>query len=246
MGNKKSQTNPAILFTLLSLTLILSTCTPQGPAESYDLIIRNATIIDGTGEKGYRGDLAVLGEKIAALGKFNGEAPEVIDGKGFIVCPGFIDPHSHADLSLKQFPLAENLVAQGITSFLGGNCGLSPAPRKNQTFKEWLSKIEEATFSINYIPLVGHHAVRQMVLGHDYKRTARPEEIEQMIAIVEQEIETENPLSIQDIEVYIKDIPEDIVNEIATQLDVKTSVIMTLTWVLGDFDDITSLWINRN
>jgi len=190
MSIKKIRTNPTVLFLLLCVALVLCSCTSQGPAENYDLIIQNATIIDGTGDKGYTGDVAVRGETIAALGKFNGEAPVVIDGTGLIVCPGFIDPHSHADMSIKQFPLAENLVAQGITSFLGGNCGLSPAPRKNLTFKEWLSNIEQATFTVNYIPLVGHHPVRQMVLGNDYKRTARPDEIEQMQAHVEEAMES--------------------------------------------------------
>jgi len=174
------------IFSLLFIcvSLIGLSCATQGPPEHYDLIIENATIIDGSGEKGIQGDIAVNGEKIAAVGKFNGEAAVVIDGTGLVACPGIIDPHSHADMSIKQFPLAENLVAQGITSFLGGNCGLSPAPRKKLTFKAWLADIEEAGISINYVPLVGHHAVRQMVLGNDYKRTARPEEIERMQSYV--------------------------------------------------------------
>jgi len=178
------------LFTLIFSLIVIQSCTSQGPPQKYDLIIKGAKIIDGTGEKGYTGDVAVKGETIAALGDFNGEAPVVIEGSGLVVCPGFIDPHSHADLTIKHFPLAENLVAQGITSFLGGNCGLSPAPRKSLTFKDWLSNIEQNGFSINYIPLVGHHAIRQMVMGNDYRRPARPDEIAQMQVYVDEAMES--------------------------------------------------------
>ena len=175
-----------IVFTFLGFLL----CNPLGTHEKYDIIIRKATIIDGTGEKGYKGDVAIKGEQIAALGKVNGQAPVIIDGTGLIVCPGFIDPHSHADMTIMQFPLAENLVAQGITSFLGGNCGLSPAPSKTTSFSEWLSRVEEAGIAINYMPLVGHHAVRQMVLGNDFKRTASSDEIAQMQTYVEEAMES--------------------------------------------------------
>ena len=98
----------------------------QGQTE-YDIIIRNTSIIDGTGSPAWTGDVAVKEGRIAAVGTVSGSAGLEIDGSGLVTCPGFIDPHSHADLSIMQYPLAENLVPQGITTFLGGNCGTSSA-----------------------------------------------------------------------------------------------------------------------
>ncbi|MBN1224702.1 MAG: amidohydrolase family protein [Candidatus Aminicenantes bacterium] len=190
MNLKHIRTNLALLLLITGGLCALSACNSQSPSGNYDIIIQNATIIDGTGAQGYEGDVAIKGKHIAALGKVNGESPILIDGTGLIVCPGFIDPHSHADMTIMQFPLAENLVAQGITSFLGGNCGLSPAPRKDTSFGEWLSRAEEAGIAINYMPLVGHHPVRQMVMGNDFKRTARDDEIVQMQAYVEEAMQS--------------------------------------------------------
>jgi N-acyl-D-amino-acid deacylase len=190
MSSKRIVSNPALLFLCICVSWISHSCGSQGPPETYDIIIENATIVDGTGRAGYVGDAAVRGERIAALGEVNGKAPVVIDGTGLVVCPGFIDPHSHADLGIMRFPLAENLVAQGITSFLGGNCGQSPAPSEDLSFGEWLSNVEKAAIAINYMPLVGHHAVRRMVLGDDLRRTAGPEEIEQMQEYVEEAMQS--------------------------------------------------------
>jgi N-acyl-D-aspartate/D-glutamate deacylase len=148
--------------------------------EDYDVIIGSTTIVDGTGRAPFRGDIAIRGERIAVVGRVKGPAPVIIDGSGLTTCPGFIDPHSHADLSIRRYPLCENLVMQGITTFLGGNCGDSPAPQKNKRFGEWLLEVEKAGISINYAPLVGHNSMRRFVMGDDYRRRATTEEIEKM------------------------------------------------------------------
>ncbi len=96
----------------------------------FDILIRGSTIVDGSGSPGYKGNIGIRGEKIASIGIIKGNAEVEVDGTELIACPGFIDPHSHADLALLQLPLAENLVMQGVTTFLGGNCGLSMAPLK--------------------------------------------------------------------------------------------------------------------
>jgi len=121
--------------------------------ERYDVLIKNTKIVDGTGKAAYRGDIAIKGEKIVAVGRVTGEAATIIDGSGLVTCPGFIDPHSHADYTILQYPLAENLIMQGITTFVGGNCGQSQAPRKDLTFGGWLSKVETAGISVNMVPL---------------------------------------------------------------------------------------------
>jgi len=97
-----------------------------------DLIIKNGTIIDGTGKEKYKADLGIQGDKITLIGDLqNKKAERVIDAQGKFVTPGFIDPHSHADANLLIWPENEGSVMQGITTTIGGNCGSSPAPLKD-------------------------------------------------------------------------------------------------------------------
>lgn len=95
-------------------------------------LIRNGTIVDGTGRSRFAGDIGIEDERIAFAGPANGARAETeIDASGKIVCPGFVDAHSHADLSIfrdDHVRILEPLVRQGITTFIGGNCGMSLAP----------------------------------------------------------------------------------------------------------------------
>lgn len=98
----------------------------------FDVIIKNGKIIDGTGTAGYSADIAIKDQKIAAIGKFEAaQAKEIIDAAGALVTPGFIDMHSHADLTCFIYPRHESNLMQGVTSFVGGNCGVSIAPLIN-------------------------------------------------------------------------------------------------------------------
>jgi len=99
----------------------------------YDILIRNALIVDGTGALGFRGSVAVKGEKIVTVGKVKGGAETVVDAKGLAVTPGFIDVHNHGDLTIMYYPRADGFVRQGITTFVGGQCGNSPGP-----FGDWI------------------------------------------------------------------------------------------------------------
>jgi N-acyl-D-aspartate/D-glutamate deacylase len=83
-------------------------------------------------------------------------------------------------------PLAENLVMQGITTFIGGNCSESPAPLKDLTFGSWLERVEKTGISLNYAPLVGHSVIRRLVMGEDYRRPATENEIGEMKAHLEE------------------------------------------------------------
>jgi len=171
----------------------------------YDVLIKDSMIVDGTGKPAFKGAVGIRQEKIVAVGDVEGDAARVIDASGFVTCPGFVDTHSHADRAILQCPLAENLVMQGITTFLGGNCGSSLAPIKHpghamsvlkelgidieldwRTFGEWLSKVETAGMSLNYAPLVGHTTVRVAVMGEDFKRRATSSEMEAMKALVQE------------------------------------------------------------
>jgi N-acyl-D-aspartate/D-glutamate deacylase len=94
----------------------------------FDLLISNTGIVDGRGSPEYKGSIGVKDGRITGLGEVEGDAKEVIDGEGLVALPGFIDSHSHHDHWILQFPLCESYVLQGITTFIGGQCGTSPAP----------------------------------------------------------------------------------------------------------------------
>ncbi len=172
----------------LSFVLFFFWLACSSTSEHYDVLIKNTKIVDGTGKAAFKGDIAIKGEKIVRVGKVKGDAAIIIDGSGLVTCPGFIDPHNHADMdsSILKYPLAENLVMQGITTIVVGNCGKSPAPTKDLTFGEWLSKVEELGISINMASLVGHDRIRNTVMGEDFKREATAEELEEMKALLEE------------------------------------------------------------
>jgi len=98
----------------------------------FDTLVRNGTVIDGSGKPGFAADVGFKGDRISLVGRAEGaQAEEIVDASGKVVCPGFVDPHSHADLTVwrdDHADLLEPLVRQGITTFIGGNCGLSLAP----------------------------------------------------------------------------------------------------------------------
>ena len=140
MKFKRAFGGASIFLLILSLIIVMYCSTPS---EHFDVIIKDTTIVDGTGKASFKGSLAIKGEKIAAVGKVNGSANVVIDGSELVACPGFIDPHNHSDSSIMQFPEAKNFIQQGITTVVAGNCGFAPAPTKDLTFGGWLKKVED-------------------------------------------------------------------------------------------------------
>src|SRR5438445_7060876 len=102
---------------------------PAADAQAYDLVLRNARIVDGTGSPWYRGDLAVRGDTIARIApRIDAPAARVIDAAGKVVAPGFIDIHTHARRGIFQVPTADNYVRQGVTTLIEGPDGSSPLP----------------------------------------------------------------------------------------------------------------------
>src|SRR2546421_10300163 len=97
---------------------------------SYDLLIKNGTVVDGTGAPRYRADIAVADGKIAEIGKVSDSAKKVIDASDLIVAPGFIDPHTHYDAQICWDPLITSSSWHGVTSVVMGNCGVGIAPCK--------------------------------------------------------------------------------------------------------------------
>jgi N-acyl-D-amino-acid deacylase len=82
----------------------------------YDLLIRNAKVVDGTGNPWFRGDVAISGTSIAAVGRVTGEAARVIEANGLCVCPGFIDVHAHGDFTPYDKTVVDYKLRQGITT----------------------------------------------------------------------------------------------------------------------------------
>ena len=98
--------------------------------DEFDVLIQNAKIVEGTGREAYKGSIGVAGDRVAAIGDVKGDAKKVVDAKGLTALPGFIDAHSHADWTLLWYPQCESYVMQGVTTFVGGQCGGGPgAPR---------------------------------------------------------------------------------------------------------------------
>ena len=105
----------------------------------YDLLITNGTIVDGTGGPRYKGDVAVQGGRIAALGKTDGSAATVIDAVGKIVSPGFVDPHTHYDAQVTWDRVLSSSAEHGVTTVVMGNCGVGIAPCKPSD-RDWLTE----------------------------------------------------------------------------------------------------------
>ena len=97
---------------------------------SYDLIIKNGTIVDGTGAARYQADVAVANGKIAEIGKITDGAKKTIDASDLVVAPGFVDPHTHYDAQICWDPLITSSSWHGVTSLVMGNCGVGLAPCK--------------------------------------------------------------------------------------------------------------------
>ncbi len=168
------------LATLLVLVLsLLQPAFAQVDAR-YDLVINYARIVDGTGNPWFYGSVAVKDGKIARVGRFTSENAEtVIDAKGQIVAPGFIDVHAHTE-DIFSNPTAENFLRMGVTSLITGNCGGSATD-----IGEFLGRFKTKPLAVNLGTLIGHNSVRSKVMGLD-NRDPTPDEQAKMNALVEQ------------------------------------------------------------
>ncbi|NOX90770.1 MAG: D-aminoacylase [Calditrichaeota bacterium] len=170
-----------LLILIFSSLLFLNSC--LFPGFRYDLVIKNGCIVDGSGNPWYKADLAVKNDKIVKIGKIDNEnARRIIDAKGMIVAPGFIDVHTHADRQIVSSPDAINYIRQGVTTIVGGNCGSSQFP-----LKETFEQIEKNKISLNFASLAGHNTIRKQVMGSD-DRKPTPEEMERMKNLVRREM----------------------------------------------------------
>lgn len=124
-----------------------------------DICISGAKVYDGTGNPWYWGDIGVKEGRIVAIGIVRQRAREIIDGTDLVVCPGFVDVHTHADGIIGN-STADNVIRQGVTTVVSGNCGGSGFP-----IKDMLDRVKAAAPAINYATLVGHGTIRCRVMG---------------------------------------------------------------------------------
>jgi N-acyl-D-amino-acid deacylase len=172
----------SLLPLFLCLLLLLPPAPAQtGSAQPSSILIAGGLVLDGSGGPGRRADVRLAGDRLAEIGSLKPRPGErVIDARGMIVAPGFIDIHNHSERGLEAEPLARTQVLQGITTLAVGPDGSSPFP-----VGEYLARREQQHATVNVLAFVGHATVRQRVMGSDYKRAATEVEIAQMASLVE-------------------------------------------------------------
>lgn len=161
--------------------LLLVASAPHAQQVTYDLLLKNGRVVDGTGSPWYRADVAIKGDTIAAVAPhIAAAAARVIDVAGAVIAPGFIDTHTHARRGLDTTPTAPNYVRQGVTTVIEGPDGSSPVP-----LAPFLAGLDRLPKSVNIGSLIGQGSIRSAVIG-GVDRKATPDEIARMQAMVEQ------------------------------------------------------------
>jgi N-acyl-D-amino-acid deacylase len=159
--------------------LVIFVCALPAHSQQKTLVITNAQLADGTGAPLRKTNLRITGSRITKIGNFKpAKADQVLDAKGLVLAPGFIDIHNHSTSGLETDPLAETQIAQGITSLVIGADGDSPWP-----IAPWLDARKKIPASVNVAVMAGHATIRELVMGKDFRRTATPEEIEKMASL---------------------------------------------------------------
>jgi N-acyl-D-amino-acid deacylase len=180
----------------------------------YDLVVRNGTVIDGSGRPPVRADVGVVDGRIAAIGRITETGTDEVDAEGHVVTPGFIDGHTHLDVQMCWDPLGTCSSWHGVTSVIMGNCGFTVAPMRAserhlalrsleraediageviaagvdwqwETYADYLGVLDRSPLGINVAGFVGHSAVRPYVMGEAaFERTATDDEIATMQRVV--------------------------------------------------------------
>src|SRR5437762_8003648 len=187
-------------------------------AMALDLLIKNGTVVDGSGMPRYRADIGVRAGRIVEIGRIRSSVEKVIDADGLIVAPGFIDGHTHMDAQIAWDPLGSCSCWHGVTSVVMGNCGFALAPCKPEdrewfarcltavedipteamlagidwnweTFPEYLANVERLPKGLNYGMYIGHSALRMYAMGRrGLEERASDDDLRRMAAAVEEAI----------------------------------------------------------
>src|SRR4249920_1146341 len=182
---------------------------------AYDLVIRNGTVVDGSGLGSYRADVGVVGDRIAFVGRIAERGGREIDADGHVVTPGFVDGHTHMDAQVFWDPIGQCSCYHGVTTAVMGNCGFTLAPCKSadadlvfrnleraedisrdsmlagikwswESFPQFLDTIDALPKGINYAGYMGHSALRTYVMGERaFVETANDADLAHMCALVQ-------------------------------------------------------------
>ncbi len=179
--------------------LALGACRPAEPR--FDLVIRNGTVVDGSGSAGFASDIGVISDEIVAIGDIpQGSAIREIDAAGLVVAPGFIDSHCHSDFTLLVDGTAQSKIRQGVTTEINGEQG-SAGPIKGKarldlsrygldvdwsTLGEYFERLEAGGTSVNVGTYVGASLIRSCVLGEEETREPTADETREMQALVDE------------------------------------------------------------
>ncbi len=166
-----------LTFVICFVAITFAQATDSPP---FDLVIKNARLIDGTGNPWFKADIGIKNGLISKIGVIaESQATEIIDARNQIVTPGFIDVHTHVE-NIFSNPEAENFIRMGVTTLVTGNCGGSVT-----NVGKFLNQYQTTPLSVNLATLIAHGSVRRDVLGTE-NRDPTPEELEKMEALVEQ------------------------------------------------------------
>lgn len=172
---------PKNVFRLILFLIILSFTFPIALSQTKSRVIVGASVIDGTGRRPFRANVRIEGDRITRVGLFTPRpGEEIINARGLVLAPGFIDIHNHSEQGLDSDTAATTQVSQGITTLAVGPDGGSPWP-----VGDYLSRREQKRASVNVLAFLGHATVRHQVLGEDYNRRAKEKEIQSMRELVE-------------------------------------------------------------
>ena len=185
---------------------------------AYDLVIKNGTVVDGSGAPGFAADVGIQNGHIAAIGRITEKARQTIDAEGHVVAPGFVDGHTHMDAQVFWDPIGSCSCYHGVTSVVMGNCGFTLAPCREseadlvfrnleraediareamlagiawrwETYPEYLDVLDSVPKGINYAGYMGHSALRTYVMGQRaFEEEATPDEIKRMASMAEQAV----------------------------------------------------------
>jgi N-acyl-D-amino-acid deacylase len=165
----------------MKVVVLLAALSAAGFSADFDTLIRNARVVDGSGNPWFKADIGIKAGRIAAIGALNGKtADRTIDAANRIAAPGFIDVHTHIEGGIEKVTRGDNYLLDGVTTVVTGNCGGSEFP-----LARWFESLEKSGVGLNVASLVGHNTVRRQVMG-TANRLATPEELSKMQALVEQ------------------------------------------------------------
>jgi N-acyl-D-amino-acid deacylase len=171
-----------VLICLLALSAVALAPASAQKENPNSILIAGGILIDGSGAPRRAADVRIVGDTIKEVGKLKAQTSErVIEAKGLVLAPGFVDIHNHSDRGFANDPTARSQILQGITTIAVGPDGGSPWP-----IGEYLERCERQRLATNVIAFVGHATVRQRVMGQDFKRAATETEIARMLDLVEQ------------------------------------------------------------